>query len=38
MYIKRVKTSSAMFGSGAFHRARVAQMIGLGGAAWEAGR
>jgi alkylation response protein AidB-like acyl-CoA dehydrogenase len=37
MYIKRVKTSSAMFGSGAFHRARVAQMIGLGGVAWEAG-
>jgi alkylation response protein AidB-like acyl-CoA dehydrogenase len=30
MYVKRVKTSAAMFGSGALHRARVAQMIGLG--------
>jgi alkylation response protein AidB-like acyl-CoA dehydrogenase len=31
MYVKRVKTTAAMFGSGAFHRARVAEMIGLGG-------
>jgi alkylation response protein AidB-like acyl-CoA dehydrogenase len=30
MYVKRVKTSAAMFGSGARHRARVAEMIGLG--------
>ncbi len=30
MYVKRVKTTAAMFGSGALHRARVAQMIGLG--------
>jgi alkylation response protein AidB-like acyl-CoA dehydrogenase len=38
MYIKRVKTMSAMFGSGAFHRARVAAMIGLGGTTGENGR
>jgi alkylation response protein AidB-like acyl-CoA dehydrogenase len=31
MYVKRVKTAAAMFGSGAHHRARVAQMIGLTG-------
>jgi alkylation response protein AidB-like acyl-CoA dehydrogenase len=30
MYVKRVKTAAAMFGSGAVHRARVAEMIGLG--------
>jgi len=29
MYVKRVKTTAAMFGSGAVHRARVAEMIGL---------
>jgi len=29
MYVKRVKTTAAMFGSGAAHRARVAEMIGL---------
>ncbi|HEY7948028.1 MAG TPA: acyl-CoA dehydrogenase family protein [Acidimicrobiales bacterium] len=33
MYVKRVKATAAMFGSGALHRARVAQMIGLGGVA-----
>jgi alkylation response protein AidB-like acyl-CoA dehydrogenase len=33
MYVKRVKATSAMFGSGAVHRARVARMIGLTGAA-----
>jgi len=32
MYVKRVKATAAMFGSGAHHRARVAQMIGLAGA------
>ncbi len=32
MYVKRVKATAAMFGSGAHHRARVAQMIGLVGA------
>jgi alkylation response protein AidB-like acyl-CoA dehydrogenase len=31
MYVKRVKTTQAMFGSGGVHRARVAQMIGLTG-------
>lgn len=31
MYVKRVKTTQAMFGSGGIHRARVAQMIGLTG-------
>jgi hypothetical protein len=31
MYVKRVKTAAAMFGSGGVHRARVAQMIGLVG-------
>jgi alkylation response protein AidB-like acyl-CoA dehydrogenase len=31
MYVKRVKAAAAMFGSGAVHRARVAQMIGLTG-------
>jgi alkylation response protein AidB-like acyl-CoA dehydrogenase len=31
MYVKRVKASAAMFGSGAVHRAKVAQMIGLTG-------
>jgi len=30
MYVKRVKTAAVMFGSGAVHRARVAEMIGLG--------
>jgi len=30
MYVKRVKSTAAMFGSGAVHRARVAEMIGLG--------
>ncbi len=30
MYVKRVKTTAAMFGSGAHHRVRVARMIGLG--------
>jgi alkylation response protein AidB-like acyl-CoA dehydrogenase len=33
MYVKRVKAVAAMFGSGAVHRARVAQMIGLTGTA-----
>jgi alkylation response protein AidB-like acyl-CoA dehydrogenase len=33
MYVKRVKATAAMFGSGAVHRARVAHMIGLTGAA-----
>ena len=33
MYVKRVKATAAMFGSGATHRARVAQLIGLGGVA-----
>jgi alkylation response protein AidB-like acyl-CoA dehydrogenase len=31
MYVKRVKATAAMFGSGAVHRARVAEMIGLNG-------
>ena len=31
MYVKRVKTTQAMFGSGGVHRARVAQLIGLTG-------
>ena len=31
MYVKRVKTTAAMFGSGGVHRARVAHMIGLAG-------
>jgi alkylation response protein AidB-like acyl-CoA dehydrogenase len=31
MYVKRVKTTQAMFGSGTVHRARVAQLIGLTG-------
>ncbi|HVC70956.1 MAG TPA: acyl-CoA dehydrogenase family protein [Acidimicrobiales bacterium] len=30
MYVKRVKATAAMFGTGAVHRARVAEMIGLG--------
>jgi alkylation response protein AidB-like acyl-CoA dehydrogenase len=29
MYVKRVKAAASMFGTGAWHRARVAQMIGL---------
>jgi hypothetical protein len=33
MYVKRVKAAAAMFGTGAYHRARVAEMIGLAGAA-----
>ena len=30
LYVKRVKTAAALFGTGAHHRARVARMIGLG--------
>ncbi len=30
MYVKRVKATAAMFGSGSLHRARVAEMMGLG--------
>jgi alkylation response protein AidB-like acyl-CoA dehydrogenase len=33
MYVKRVKAAAAMFGTGAHHRARVAEMIGLAGTA-----
>jgi len=29
LYVKRVKTSAALFGTGAEHRARIAEMIGL---------
>jgi alkylation response protein AidB-like acyl-CoA dehydrogenase len=32
MYVKRVKATAAMFGSGAVHRSRVAELIGLTGA------
>ncbi|HXQ75007.1 MAG TPA: acyl-CoA dehydrogenase family protein [Acidimicrobiales bacterium] len=36
MYVKRVKTTAAMFGTGALHRDRVARMIGLGAPAASA--
>jgi alkylation response protein AidB-like acyl-CoA dehydrogenase len=29
LYVKRVRTASALFGTGAWHRSRVAEMIGL---------